>query len=400
MKRIRSFQSGRLRLHVLPVLVWLGVLACVVVLFQRRSQRFEILGIAQGQVRQIAATCTGRLKSVHVQLFQEVRKGDTVAVIDTVLDNENLEAEMAPISAQIQQLQAELAATQAQLAAEAVNQQSNMIEAKRRFEVDVENTRLRVLELKAMIETDRMLYMQLANLNSDNKIFILQNISDPNAQYNLNRLQRTVAEDYVLAKKVEENKRLLVQAEEDLAQAVQRRDEFAQQQPQLPAADSALDVIRKSIAVQERLIEQILVRREPVVLESPIDGVVVQLHGRARDVVLRRPGEFVFRREGEVVLAGDSILSIAGLKPTEIIAYASGEQLDMVREGMAVELAKNTRPAQIAQSQITYLAPTLERMPEWLWQTPNIPQWGHPMRIEIPPGLILTPGELVGIRAL
>lgn len=148
------------------------------------------------------------------------------------------------------------------------------------------------------------------------------------------------------------------------------------------------------------MVEGLLARRTPLVLKSPIDGVVIQLHGRARDVVLRRPGEFVFRRPGEVVLAGDSILSVAGGKPTEIIAYASREQLGLIRKGMPVQLVKNTRPAQIARSQVTYLAPTLERMPEWLWQTPNIPQWGHPMRIEIPPGMKLSSGEMVGIREL
>jgi len=396
MKRIRSLQSGRLRSHVLPVLVWLGVLACVVVLFQRRARRFEVLGMVQGQVRQIAASCTGRLISVPVQLFQEVRMGDTVAVMDTVLDNEHLQAQLATASAEIQRLTAQLVPTQESLLAEAANLETNWIADNRRFSVDVENTRIRILELKTLIETDRIM---LENLELNRKIFITQNISDQNDAA-LYELQRTKVERNALAKKIEENERLLEQAERDLIEAQQRHDEFAQRQLQHPSVESALEVIRKEIQVQEQLVEELLARRTPLVLKSPIDGVVVQLHGRARDVVLRRPGEFVFRREGEVVLAGDSILSIAGLKPTEIIAYAGREQLDMVREGMAVELAKNTRPAQIAQSQITYLAPTLERMPEWLWQTPNIPQWGHPMRIEIPPGLKLTTGELVGIRAL
>jgi len=396
MKRIKSFQSGRLRLHILPVLVWLGVVACVVVLFRHRSQRFEILGIAQGQVRQVAATCMGRLISVHIQLFQEVRKGDTLAVMDTVLDNEHLQAQVDTASAEIQRLTAQLIPTQELMLAEAANLETNRIADNRRFSVDVENTRIRILELKTLIETDRIM---LEDLELNRKIFITQNISDQN-DATLYELQRTKVERNALAKKIEENEHLLAQAERDLIEAQQRRDKFAQRQLQHPSVESALEVIRKEIQVQEQLVEELLARRTPLVLKSPIDGVVVQLHGRARDVVLRRPGEFVLRREGEVVLAGDSILSIAGLKPTEIIAYASREQLDMVREGMPVELVKNTRPAQIAQSQITYLAPTLERMPEWLWQTPNIPQWGHPMRIEIPPGLKLTTGELVGIRAL
>ena len=102
-----SFLS-RLRLHLLPVLVWLGALACVVVLFSRRSQRFEVLGIAQGQIHQVAATCPARLKSVSVRLFDTVTKGQTIAVANTVLENEQpralLQAQLETALAEIEHL--------------------------------------------------------------------------------------------------------------------------------------------------------------------------------------------------------------------------------------------------------------------------------------------------------
>ena len=393
MKRI---SLSNLRLHLLPILVWLVAVGGVVAMFHHRSERFEVLGIAQGQVRQIAATCTGRLKSVPVQLFQEVREGDIVAIIDTVLDSEQLDAQLATAVAEIQRLKAELVHTQEQLLAEASNQQTNWIADRRRFSVDVENIRLRILELKTQLETDTAM---LENLELNRKIFITQNISDQNdvAYYGL---QKTKVEYIALAKQVEENQHLLVQAEGDLEQARKRHDEFVQRQTPHPPVDSALEVIRGAIKVQELMVEQLLARREPLVLKSPIDGVVVQVQGRPRDVALRRPGELVLRRAGEVVLAGDSIVTIAEAMPREVIAYVNQRQLGQIREGMAVQLVKSTEPAQIARSYVTYLSPTLERMPEWLWQTPNVPQWGHPVRIEIPPGLKLIPGETVGIKVL
>jgi len=245
-----------------------------------------------------------------------------------------------------------------------------------------------------------MLYVQLANLNSDNKIFILQNLSDPNAQYDLHRLQRTVAEDDVLAKNIEENKRLLVHAEEDLAQAVQRRDEFAQQQPQHPPVDSALGVIYKEIEVQEHLIEELRARRMPLVLKSPIDGVVIPILGNANEVALCRPGENTLRRPGEVISAGDPIFAVAEIEPREIVAYVEERQLARVREGMVVEIVKNAEPAQIARSQITYVSPVIEQMPERLWRNPNIPQWGRALLIGIHPDLKLVSGEIVGVKLL
>ncbi|OGP65618.1 MAG: hypothetical protein A2169_05740, partial [Deltaproteobacteria bacterium RBG_13_47_9] len=366
MKRIRSYRPARLRLQIVPFLVWLAAVAAVGFLFYHRSQRFEILGMAQGEVRQVAATCDGRLKSVPVKLFQEVHKGDVVAVLDTILDNENLGAELATANAEIQRLMATLANSQENLLAEAANIETDRTATQRRFFIDVENARLRVLELKTQLEIDKAI---LDELEQNARTYLVQNLSDQNdtAYYELKKMK---GQRDVLAKTIEENQRLLDQAEGDLKQTEQRKDEFAARQLQLPPLDSALEVIRWEIKVQEKKIDELLARREPVLLKSPIDGIVVQLHGRARDVAAWRPGEFVVREQDEVVLAGDSILSIAEGRPREIIAYAAQNQLGRIQEGMPVQLVKSTEPAQITNSKVAYLGPTLERLPECLWQVP------------------------------
>jgi len=71
-----------------------------------------------------------------------------------------------------------------------------------------------------------------------------------------------------------------------------------------------------------------------------------------------------------------------------------------VEENMPVEIIKNREPLQIARSQITQIGPTMELLPERMWLNPNIPQWGCPVLIEIPEGLELIPGEMIGIRRL
>lgn len=380
----------------MPVLVWLAVVAAVAALFYHRSQRFELLGMAQGEVREIAATCAGRLKSVPVKLFQEVRKGDVLAVIDTVLDNEHLEAELATASAEIQQLQAELIHTQETLLADAAGMETDRITARRRFAVDVENARLQVLELKAELETDRIM---LEDLQLNSQISMVRNLSDQDDTAYYERKKMKVEYD-ALAKKIEENENLLAQAESDLQQAQQRRDEFAARQPERPAVDSALGVIHSAIKVQERRMEELLARRTALELKSPVDGVVSQVLRRP----VRRTGEGVVRQmlgsEGEAVLEGDPILTVASSESSEVIAWVSSEQLGLIKEGMTVQLIKETEPAQIASSQVTYLGPIMEVLPQRLWIVPDIPQWGRPMLIPIPPGLKLIPGETVGIKVL
>jgi len=377
-ERFTSSRFGPLHMRILPVLVWIVAVIGVVVLFHNRTERFEVLGLARGQVRQIAATCTGRLKVLPVGLFDKVSRGDTVAVIDTVLDNENIEAELAVVSAEIQRLTAELTFTQDNLFAEAAEQQIDNIAAQRRFFVDVENIRLQILELKTQLETDRIMAEDLALETK-----IVEQLLDENAvaPYELQKVQ---TQYNALAKKIEENEHLLAQAELDLKQAQDRCNEFAQRQPQHPPVDSALEVINRAIKVQECRMEEMIARREALVLKSPIDGVVSQIQ----------------RGPGESVLAGEPILTIAELEPKEIVAYADATRAGIVKEKMVVRLTKSSNPPQIANSQVVHLGSNVELMPQRLWQHPNVAQWGRPLLIKIPPGLKLLPGETVGIRGL
>ena len=67
---------------------------------------------------------------------------------------------------------------------------------------------------------------------------------------------------------------------------------------------------------------------------------------------------------------------------------------------MRVELIKAGKPVRIAASQVVELGPSVELIPERLWVNPNVPEWGRPILIKIPPDLKLIPGELVGIKGL
>lgn len=381
---------SRLRRHIPPILVWLSVLAIVVGLFTRRSQRFEVLGIAQGQVRQISTSCTGRLKSVSVQLFEEVSLGQPVAVVDTILDNEQpraqLQAQLSIILAEIEHLTVQLVPTQDDLLAEKADRQTNRLSDSRRFSVDVENARLEILRFRALIETDRIMLEDLALEVQTVKELLAQEAVAPY------ELQKAKVQYETLAKKIEENEQLLEQSKDALTQTQQRRDEYTRYKPHHPSVEDALDVIRKAIKIQERRMDEILVQiealapRQALKLTSPIDGVVSQIQ----------------HWPGEAVLAGEPILTIAEVKPTEIIAYAVEYQVNQIQKGMVVELVKQSEPKkiEIARSQIIYIGPIVEQLPPRLWRNPNIPEWGRPFLVKAPPQMKLIIGEVVGIRRL
>lgn len=391
--------------HAVPVLVWLASVAIVIWLFYDRVERFEAVGMARGQVRQIAANCTGRIKNIPVQLFDTVKVGQPLAVVDTVTDSElvevaKLKAQFATAGAEAARLSAELVPTQEKLRADATNMEMNQRDNWRRFEMDVDSARLRILDLQATLAAERVNLEDLAV-----QVKISQKLLEEEAIVPF-ELEKVKVKYDAVTQQVQENERLLEQAKEVLKLAEQRRAEFATHELTRPSEDAALEAIRKQIEVQEKIMKGLQEQqaawqaRRGVEIPSPIEGVVIPIPGQRNDALQQRPGEEVMRHIGEVVRAGDPILAVAEAKPTEILVYVSEQQLGYLKEGMPVELIRNRTPPKVAPSTVASIGPTIEVMPQRLWRSPSIPQWGRPVLIGIPRELDLIPGELVGIRGL
>lgn len=363
-----------MHLHILPILVWLGVVAALVGLFQRRWETFEVLGVASNLMCEVSSVSDGRLKSVSAGLFEKVDKGQTVAV----LDSSHIRAALATASAQIEQLTAQLAPTQNRLIAEAENQQTDFVAAQRRFAADVESNRLRVLELTTLVETDLIVLEDLVlEVKIAEKLLREQAI----APY---ELEKAKVQYEAVVKRIQANRDLSRQAEKNLTKAEERLSEFTSRQPQSVSVDDELELIRKSIKVQEYIIEELLVEREALTLTAPVSGIVNRIDGLA----------------GETAIAGLAIMTIEKIRPDEIIAYVSQQQSGYIKEGLDVEIVLQTNPPQVSKSKVTYVGSTIEQMPERLWQNPDVPQWGRPFLVKIPSQMKIAPGELVGIRRL
>ena len=59
MKKTKSksdnYLSGIWRRHFFPVVIWLGIVGCIVILFKHRTQRIEVMGLVQGYEGEVAA---------------------------------------------------------------------------------------------------------------------------------------------------------------------------------------------------------------------------------------------------------------------------------------------------------------------------------------------------------
>ncbi|MBW8017639.1 MAG: HlyD family efflux transporter periplasmic adaptor subunit [Planctomycetes bacterium] len=367
-------RRGMVRLYIIPLLVWLFVLAGVTLLFNTRIQRFEVVGMAYSKAWQVSVVETGRIKTLHVDLFDSVAKGQVIVS----LRSEHIEARLNTIKAEVAKLSAEINAAKDLLDVETHDRHIDLVTEYRRFSANVESARLEILELKAVIEPDRILLKDfLAEINIERELLINSAIS---STYKIEKAQ---AQHDTLARKIEENELILAQAEKNLAQARKRRDEFLNIKQVNPSPGIAIEAIHKAIDVQQHLMQELIVQGETLTLTAPADGIVTEIIGRA----------------GEVVTPGLAILTISQ-RPTEIIAYAGDATHNAVKQGQKVQVVKNGFTPQVAESQIVQIGPAIDAVPERLQANPNFPQWGRPFLIKIPPGMTLVPGEKVGIRGL
>ncbi len=400
MKKTRSkgYSFRQLYLHIVPLVVWLGAVACVFILFKQRAQRFQVVGMARGQIRQVAANCAGRIIDIPVELHDRVEKGQVVAIVDTVLDNERrpqlIEAQVATVQAEVKRLEAELEYTRDVLLTEQAERESDRVAEQRRFDVDIESTKLQILSTRAQLAADRM---TLADLKTEAEALRELVESDAIAPYELERVQ---AQYIALAEKIKQNEKLLEEAQAALEANIARREAYTDLPTRHTSVDRAIDVIRKEILVQKKLMDEYMAvgQRQPVELKAPISGIIVAVGNNTNQSLSRRPGENVMKGAQEVLTAGEPILAIAEETPNEIVAYLSQNQLGGLEENKAVQLIKNRAPRQLAETRIASIGATMELMPERLWRNPTAPQWGMPITVNIPPGLDIEPGELIGIR--
>ena len=262
---------------------------------------------------------------------------------------------------------------------EAINGETEAEASRRQFALDVERYHLRVLELQTQLQPDLIKLDDLKLEIEIEKDLVLKNAVATN--YGVAKAQ--VVYD-TLAKQVEETQLLLERAQLAWNKATQRQNNFGERQSAHYTVKLALDPITAAIEVQHSMLIEIDIQRKALTITSPIDGVVSEIQGR----------------EGETVLPGQPIVTITGSETTEIISFINERQADKIEVGDTIEIVKNGETPQIYEARIEVVGPAIVELPIRLRAIPDIPQWGRPMLIKIPPKFELIPGEAVGIRGI
>jgi len=370
------------------VVVWLAAAGLAGAMMLDRGNGGVYAGIARGRVVQLSVPWDARVRAMPVEPFQPVRRGDVVGV----LDDSVLEAQIAAVEAEIGRLRAEHRANRALLEAETHTRRSRWEADARSFDEDASRLAVALREALADLEYDRALLGGL-EANAGHLERLVDRGHAATAEVELAR-----AEAAATARRVEQASALVADLEARLAAAEARGSQFRGAAPAAPASDPAADHLTQAIAVQEALRQELVAQREQCVLRAPFDGTVLELHGRAAETPLRRPGEGNMRRPGESVGPGDPVVVVASERPVEIVAWAVEGRDAEIRPGLEVVLTATAPQRQWVDARVTAVGASVERLPERLWGQFQVPEWGRPFLVALPPGFAVAAGDRVDVR--
>ena len=156
-------------------------------------------------------------------------------------------------------------------------------------------------------------------------------------------------------------------------------DDLRRQAKDAPDAARAKSVQAMIDAKQQDLTDADA-RLEALQIRSPISGTVTHVH----------------LRPGQAVQAGNPILEISADRSVAIVAYLrQDQQLINPTKGMPVQVYLNRRPVQTVVGQVETVGGQVESVPGRQLRDQKVPEWGLPVRVAVPEGVVLRPGEIV-----
>src|ERR1041384_5312280 len=134
------------RIQALPVLTFIAVLACVVVMWDRYVIPANLIGEVEALRVNVISTVPGTLRELKVTRFQRVSKGEEIAQISTT-DPEVFQAELRAIEADLKLMRARM---QLDVERNLQNYELARLEfLKERVDLDIEEVNARLYESEA-----------------------------------------------------------------------------------------------------------------------------------------------------------------------------------------------------------------------------------------------------------
>lgn len=365
-RRLESFQRAGL-----PLLIWLGAVAGVVLLVQNRGAGYTYRGMVEVVDHVISASADGTVTELPVELYGRVEAGQMVARMDAG----PLLAQLQTAGAEVVRIRAEQQVVIASLAADAAEITRDWEKDARRFEMDAVDLRVNLLQEKVDLETDRV-DAERARLAYEraNKLVT----SGVSAAAEVESLE---LEWKALEQRIAKAEELVAEMESEFERAEERSRDFFQSVPEPLDPEPRLAALRAAAQVQELRLAELEVQREGLVLFAPVSGRVQSLAAT--------PGRAVVLGQALMTVTPDAGAAVVFYHPQAApLTVVAGDSVEMHRLGSL----------DMVEGVVATLAPEVGVLPESLWADPAVPEYGRAVRLKPTPGTGWVPGEPVEVR--
>lgn len=344
------------RIAYLPALTFAALVAVIAWMWMRYVQPSTIVGEAEAVRANIISILPGTLEKLKVERLQAVTNGQELVVL-RVMDDDQIQAEVAAAEADVRLLQARIKLDQtrnfdsfSQLKSEYLLEQFNL-----------ELARINLQQAEAELERAKELLEKqvIARGSLGNQVGYDVAVRDRDAlRAEVAAREKTVVE--------------LKQGVEGLRAAGAA---------ELTATDSTVD---QAINAHRTHLEAL---QKPVVLRSPINGFV----------------SAIYRLSGEKVAAGEPILVISAEKSERIVAWVRQPIATRPQVGDRVEVRRLRLGHAAFEATVVAVGKQLEPINSTAFafnQSTQILEYGLPLTVELSAASDLIPGEALRLRLL
>ena len=333
------------KIQIVPLLVFLGVVACIVQLWVGHVHPVGAIGAVETNWVNVTCLQDGVLSQLFVERFQTVTAGQEIAVI--------IKTDPELITASINSVQADL-------------------EVQRdRLRVDQRRTEQNYQELKQDLQThlhEQAMEQESLPLHSNDFVRAQRLFTSKPPQISESDLDKA----RTLYKSTEASLKTRAHLIEEYKQMVA---DLAPKQP-VSGQEDAIDKALKAKAEELRLM------LEPSKLKAPVSGIISMVHHVA----------------GERVLRGMPIVSISDPITRRIVGYVRQPVVEVPTTNDRVRIVTRTQPRQVANAQIISVGAQMEPISPALLAPDNKRiEVGLPILVSVPPTIRLLPGEHVNL---
>ncbi|MGB2822017.1 MAG: HlyD family efflux transporter periplasmic adaptor subunit [Phycisphaerae bacterium] len=391
----------RIRYQFLPVLVFGAALSVTIWLWGYQAGLIHASGEAEVARLALTAPVDGMLIPIERpwlapdrpsdpnapfagqwQLFDKVKKNQLLARMD---DGPAL-AELAVVQSEVAALSQQLIATDAQtrqdlnrLKLEQADREYRRLTEARRLAVEIETLRLDILD-----RTRRILADQAAYKREQALLEVLEQSQATGAATEFEVMDKRLWVA-TLADQIKGRQGARAKAEEQLKAAEARQQDNNKETRNFPKLELASTVtllapIRAAIGVQQSRLAQIKLQIDSLDVRAPFDGMIRE----------------IFCWPNQTVRMGEPLMILVA-ETSHVITYVREHHLVAPKKGMPVTLRVRTLPLRTVKGEVDQIGPQVVSVPLQLLRDPQIPEWGLPVRITVPPKSGISPGELVDI---